>query len=785
MNKLTSSKYLYIVLAMLPITILVVGLMLLLHSPYTGLNFTKQNGKWYISSINPDSPAAQYPELQGKELVALNEHTLGRYDLEVEFDDIPTWKILQEYWEIKKDFSEHYIKIGSPLTLTTLDNGKTQIFTIIPTNISLLYGILKSWPIMLSAFLYLFVSLTVILKKNNNLPAQLFFLCGFSVSIMFVAVKLIHTYDIAYVPLFLQFLYIIYGLTNIFASLFLLHFFLIFPKDISNLQSNRIFLSFLYIFAIITYILYATKIFYLGLYIYLIFIILIGLYFLIKHYIKLNSLDKTQVNVLYFGFGIILLIDIFIYLLPPLFVGHRIVDQEAMFLLLSLLPIFMAFSIMRYKLMNISTMFDNTLVYGITLGGLALVDIVIISSLVNLGILTTANTPIMIAVSVWGIALIYMWLRNFVQDWIKILLKRERYNTNDISLEFSRNLLLLHDTRDAFSLMRDLIDKALHPKNAHAFILDKEGHAIPIWYGDPPDIPVSLEQIKQLKETAPLYQMTEPEYLPENYSGGVIVPVKADKGTIGYYLFQDKRSERLYDSDDMKLFNIMSNQLAMSIETINAREETKRKEMEAIREKERISREIHDGIGSRFVEASMLSDQIVREADKADKVAGYGKNMKNILLDGLADLRELIWAVEPGPSNINAIVSHVKDKIKNLSERGGGFKASADIYIENEETPIPAIMKLNLIRVIQEALTNTIKHAKATAVELSMVQKGDNLTIRITDNGTGFDVTRLGTAGHGVRNIKKRCNDIGATLDIGSEPSKGTSITISITLRPE
>jgi NarL family two-component system sensor histidine kinase LiaS len=94
-------------------------------------------------------------------------------------------------------------------------------------------------------------------------------------------------------------------------------------------------------------------------------------------------------------------------------------------------------------------------------------------------------------------------------------------------------------------------------------------------------------------------------------------------------------------------------------------------------------------------------------------------------------------------------------------------------------------MKLNLIRMIQESLTNTIKHAKATIVAFSMIQKGDTLTIKIKDNGVGFDTNKLSSAGHGVRNIKKRCSDIGATLDIESEPTKGTTITISIVLKPE
>jgi len=74
-------RYLYIALALIPIAVGALGFFTLLKSPYLGINFESKDGKWYAASVTPGSPASKFPEIVGKEVVAVGDFRLGTYDL--------------------------------------------------------------------------------------------------------------------------------------------------------------------------------------------------------------------------------------------------------------------------------------------------------------------------------------------------------------------------------------------------------------------------------------------------------------------------------------------------------------------------------------------------------------------------------------------------------------------------------------------------------------------------------------------------------------------------------
>ena len=86
---------------------------------------------------------------------------------------------------------------------------------------------------------------------------------------------------------------------------------------------------------------------------------------------------------------------------------------------------------------------------------------------------------------------------------------------------------------------------------------------------------------------------------------------------------------------------------------------------------------------------------------------------------------------------------------------------------------------MNIYRIIQEAINNTIKYAEADAIEVSITENKSELQIEIKDNGLGFDQKNI-ELGNGINNMRKRARDIGANLDIKSGNNSGTSITINI-----
>ena len=82
---------------------------------------------------------------------------------------------------------------------------------------------------------------------------------------------------------------------------------------------------------------------------------------------------------------------------------------------------------------------------------------------------------------------------------------------------------------------------------------------------------------------------------------------------------------------------------------------------------------------------------------------------------------------------------------------------------------------------IQECVNNVIKHSGANQLDISLIRDGDGISATIEDNGKGFDSNKI-TQGNGLKNMKKRAEEIGARLLIESEPGKGTTVQLLLNL---
>ena len=110
-----------------------------------------------------------------------------------------------------------------------------------------------------------------------------------------------------------------------------------------------------------------------------------------------------------------------------------------------------------------------------------------------------------------------------------------------------------------------------------------------------------------------------------------------------------------------------------------------------------------------------------------------------------------------------------------------GLEIEVEDYGLSEK--IEASLEISIFRVIQELVTNIIKHAKATEATISITQHEEMLSIIIEDNGIGFDVRKeIHNDGIGLSSIEKRIEHLEGTLEIDSTPEKGTNILIDIPL---
>lgn len=198
------------------------------------------------------------------------------------------------------------------------------------------------------------------------------------------------------------------------------------------------------------------------------------------------------------------------------------------------------------------------------------------------------------------------------------------------------------------------------------------------------------------------------------------------------------------------------------------------------KERQRIARDLHDGIGQMMSAAKMnlsaLESQLnIPEASQQASLT----TVMNLVDDSCRELRHVSHNMMP----------HVLIK-NNLALALGDFTGKLDkkdltinLYTEGLEQRLDPATETVFYRVVQECVNNVLKHAHATRLDLSVIRDHESLSATIEDNGRGFDPGDPKTAGGiGLSNIRSRIAYLKGTVDIDSSPGRGTLIAIHIPL---
>ncbi|MFB6319728.1 ATP-binding protein [Saccharicrinis sp. FJH54] len=194
-------------------------------------------------------------------------------------------------------------------------------------------------------------------------------------------------------------------------------------------------------------------------------------------------------------------------------------------------------------------------------------------------------------------------------------------------------------------------------------------------------------------------------------------------------------------------------------------------------ERERLAKELHDGVGGTLAGIKMELESIFGGI-KSDKKAAY-------LIKSLQDTYMEVRSISKNLSLPNFSSESLNENILNLIQF---FPGKHDLEINFNAFPlenwddIDINTQKEIYRMIQEAITNAIKHAKASEMDIQIVNDGTSLTMIIEDNGIGFDTNKI-WSGIGLKNMKSRATVLKGELSIESEPGEGTTINLIIPLK--
>ena len=769
------------VLGIFPFLVAAVGILTLTQSPFTGMTFESREGAWYVSSVSPDGPSKDLGALAGKEVYAIGNFEIGGFDLVEDFDYIPDRASLKHWWRAQCYFSQH-VRPGAPITLVIGDEGDKASYTITPAKLPLGHILERAGLMIFLGLFSLFIGLCAAIKKPDDIRARIFLVMVFSVALIFVTFGSYTSRDIAFQQVVFTFMRMMNVFAFSFFPVFFFHFCLVFPRERRIVQS-RWFIPVLYSLPIIVSILYQPRISYLSLNLLFMAGLIAGVASIVHSYFTASSsVEKYQIRWVMLGVGIFAAVFLLTTFIPILFQGQRLFGDRVPSLFFILVPLSMAFAITKYHLMDIDTIFDTTIVYVLTLGVIALLDIGVVSGLASLkSFAPYIGEPGVTIIALWFAVLAYIPVRNSISRGVKRFLKRDVYDSYDVTMRLGTRLLAAAQAEEAVESTLEIIRETLHPKGDAACLFRSESGVTTTvaCLGDADvsfiDLPEALERYK---EPQPLFAHQSGGEVPAEYKEGVLVPLRSSIGLLGCILLRKKYSGKLYSTQDLKLLRSLAHMLSLTVDSIFQKDESERRDREARRERERISREIHDGIGSNFSNSIMMIDLIEKDMPPVTETSRL-KKLKGLLGEGLSDLRDLIWTIEEYEFKLGDLVTHIQEKVRHVLE-SSGIDYHVGIDVENEETDLSAMVRLNIIRIVQESLVNIVKHSQASEVAVSISITDGDLVLTVSDNGGGFDPEQSKTGCYGLRNMKKRCEEMGGECSIVSSPGEGTKISVSV-----
>jgi len=196
------------------------------------------------------------------------------------------------------------------------------------------------------------------------------------------------------------------------------------------------------------------------------------------------------------------------------------------------------------------------------------------------------------------------------------------------------------------------------------------------------------------------------------------------------------------------------------------------------KERERIARELHDGIGVLLSTASIHFSSVESKTDR--ETGDMLKKANKLLREASKEVRQISHNMMPGVLSKFGLLEAIEDLFENVEEAG---EIEVDLDITFGDKRLPQNMEIMIYRIIQEMINNTLKHAKATKIAFAVSRTEEMIKMEYRDNGIGFNEEKLPHGKNlGLSGIRSRVEYLGGTVELKSGKGKGTAYFIGIPL---
>ncbi|MDN5014311.1 sensor histidine kinase [Streptococcus sp. SO2] len=235
------------------------------------------------------------------------------------------------------------------------------------------------------------------------------------------------------------------------------------------------------------------------------------------------------------------------------------------------------------------------------------------------------------------------------------------------------------------------------------------------------------------------------------------------------------------DPDLNASFQSLSGKLNLLTEAVQKAENQSLVKEEAIIEKERkrIARDLHDTVSQELFAAHMILSGVSQQALKLDreKMQTQLQSVAAILETAQKDLRVLLLHLRPVELEEKSLVEGIQILLKELED-----KSDLKVSLKQNVSKLPKKIEEHIFRILQELISNTLRHAQASCLDVYLYQTDVELQLKVVDNGIGFQLGSLDDLSYGLRNIKERVEDMAGTVQLLTAPKQGLAVDIRIPL---
>lgn len=246
--------------------------------------------------------------------------------------------------------------------------------------------------------------------------------------------------------------------------------------------------------------------------------------------------------------------------------------------------------------------------------------------------------------------------------------------------------------------------------------------------------------------------------------------------SLGNLYLTEKQGAEEFDEADLETLVVLATQAGVAVENARLLDETHRaqqklRELSVLEDRERIARELHDGVIQSLFAAGMSLQGAAGMAGDAE----VERRIESVVTDidrTISDLRNFIFGLRPGILSDRQLDQALRQLASDFGSRSGVVTV---VEVDSEVASEYSSRAADVVQLVREALSNVGRHGAATTCRVSFRRGDDGLVLEVDDDGRGFDVD-LTSWGMGLTNLRERVESLGGTLEIESVPGEGTTV---------